>query len=116
PRIQEKSYVYNRVRSSTEALDLVGRIFSCHSSDVSLEGIKMHIDIELPIGALLELEIVFKDSPGRFLQIGDVIWCDGFVDESLEGCWYDVGVKFKTVTNPWKRAVSKLLEPEKEAG
>jgi hypothetical protein len=114
PRIQEKANVYSRVQSSPEALDLTGRIFSCYSSDVSFEGIQMCVDTEMSCGAILEMDIIFSNSPGRLLQIGNVIWCDGFVDEILEGCYYNIGVRFETVTKPWEWAVSKLFEPEKK--
>ena len=114
PRIQEKANVYARVQSSPEALDLTGRIFSCYSSDVSFEGIQMCVDTEMSCGSILELEIIFNDSHGRIWQTGNVVWCDGFVDAILEDCSYNIGVRFETVTNPWRWAVSKLLEKSKE--
>ena len=110
PRAQEKADVTVRVQSSPEALDLAGRIFSCHSTDVCLEGIKMSIDTDIPANPLLELVIIFSDSPERFLQIGNVVWV-GEVEGSSD--WHHIGIKFDTAENPqfssWIEAVLKLL-------
>jgi hypothetical protein len=101
------------IKSSPEALDLVGRIFSCHTKDVSLGGIKLFVDIDIPCGAILELEIIFSNSPERYWLIGNVIWCDEYVDESLEGDWYNIGVSFDVAENPqfssWGEAILELL-------
>ena len=77
----------------------------------------MHSDADLPVCAQLELEVIFSFSPGQFLQTGNVIWHDRCKDESLEEeDWYNIGVRFDTVTNPWRWAVLKLLEQEKVVG
>jgi hypothetical protein len=119
PRVQEKANVTVRVQSSPEVPELEGRVFSCHSTDVSLEGIKMHIDTDLPVGALLELEIIFSNSPERYWQIGNVIWCDEWVDYSSDKeNWHNIGIRFDTAENlqisSWQSGVSKLIEKSKE--
>jgi hypothetical protein len=118
PHIQEKADVTVTVQSSPEAPELEDRVFSCYSSDVSLEGIKMRIDTDIPCDAILVLEIFFSNSPERHLQMGYVIWCDGCVEESLEGDWYNIGIRFDQVTNPkfspWREAVSLLIEKSQE--
>lgn len=120
PRAQEKADVNIRVTFSPVAIELEGRVFSCYSSDVSFEGIQMCVDTDIPCGAILVLEIIFCNSPKKYMQLGNVMWCDGCVDESLQGDWYNIGVRFETDTNtnlkssPWRAAVSLLLEKSKE--
>jgi hypothetical protein len=114
PRVQEKANVTVRVQSSPNAPELEGRVFSCYSSDVSFEGIQMCVDIDVPCGFILELEIIFSNSSEKHWQMGYVIWRDGSIDESLgEGDWYNIGVGFDIFINPqfssWKTTVLNLL-------
>ena len=111
---RKKANVSVMIKSSPEAEDLVGRIFFCHTKDVSIGGIKLLVDIDIPCGAILELGIIFSNSPERHWQMGNVIWCDGCVDESLEqGNWHNIGIRFDTDANPkfnsWIETVIKLL-------
>jgi hypothetical protein len=114
PRIQEKADVTVRIQSSPDAQNLEGRIFSCHSIDISLRGLKLWVNIPVPIGALLELEIVFNNLSTRFQHVGNVVWT--WADEGLTD-WYNIGIHFNTLANPqfdsWGSAVLKLLEKKK---
>jgi hypothetical protein len=105
PRAQEKADVTVRVQSSPDARDLEGRVFSCHSIDVSLRGLKLWVNIPVPIGAILELEIVFDHLSTRFQHMGNVVWL--WTDEGLTD-WHNIGIKFNTSANPqfdsWRSA------------
>ena len=110
-RAQEKADVSVRVQSSPEASELEDRVFSCRSFDVSLGGIMLWVDIPVPVGSLLELEIVFNHSSDRYWHVGNVVWV-GEVEGSPYR--YHIGIRFDTVENlqfsSWQSAVSKLLE------
>ena len=94
PRVQEKANVKVRIKSSPDAPELEDRVFYCHSSDVSFGGLQLLIDTNIPIDALLVLEIVFIHTSERFWQTGNVAWCDECVDESLEqGNWYNIEIR-----------------------
>jgi hypothetical protein len=110
PRAQEKADVTVRVQSSPEAPELEGTEFSCESSDVSLSGVMLWIDIPIRVGAFLELEIFFNDSTERYLHTGNVVW----VNEGIEFPGYHTGIRFSIINNPqfssWQETISKLLD------
>lgn len=114
PRAQEIADVTVRVQSSPEATELEGTEFSCQSSDVSLEGVMLWIDIPLRIGSFLELVIIFNDSTEKYWHTGNVVW----VNEGIEFPGYHTGIKFDTIDNPqfssWQERISKLLDKIEE--
>ncbi len=113
PRIKEHADVSVKVQSAPEIRELEGRIFPFHSEDVSLSGLRLDVDIPVPIGALLELEIMLHTSSMKYRHLGNVVWADAIDDDNLEhGCWHEMGIKFRTQSNPqfdsWAKAVSNL--------
>jgi hypothetical protein len=111
PRVQQAAIVTVIVQSAPETPDLEGKVFPCRLKDVSLGGIKLWVDVPVPIGALLELEIVFNHSPERYHHTGNVVWVwegEGLTD------WQNVGIKFNISAyqqfNIWESAISRLLE------
>ena len=113
PRIDEHADVAIRIRTAPEAQGLVGKVFPSHSEDVSLSGMRLDVDIPVPIGALLELDVVLHNSPKKFKHLGNVVWANVVDDDNLEsGCGYEMGIMFHLVSNPqfdsWISAVSDL--------
>jgi len=113
PRTEEYADVSVRIQSAPEARGLEGKIFRSYSEDVSLCGMRLDVDIPVPIGALLELEIVLHNSPMKYQHLANVVWTDVIDDDNLEyGCEHELGVMLHIESNPqfdsWYTAVSNL--------
>lgn len=108
-RTQEHANVAVRIRTASEAQGLVGKVFPSHSKDVSLSGIRLDVDLPVPVGALLELDIVLHNSPRKFRHTGNVIWTNLVEDEHLR---HEMGIMLHIGANPqfdsWFNAVSNL--------
>ena len=113
PRIEEHADVSVKIQSAPQARGLEGRVFPFHTEDVSLSGLRLDVDIPVPIGALLELEIMLHNSSMKYRHIGNVVWTNGIDDDDLEDdSWHEMGIKLHTQSNPqfdsWATAVSNL--------
>jgi PilZ domain len=113
PRIEEHADVYVKVQSAPEVRGLEGKVFPFHSENVSLYGLRLDVDIPVPIGALLELEIKLHNSAMKYRHLGNVVWIDAVDDEDLEqGHWHDMGIRLQAQANAqfdsWSAAVSNL--------
>ncbi len=73
PRVNVDTEITVRIYAAPELRDLEGQIFSSHTTDVSFGGLQMHLEIDIPIGTLLGLEIVLADSPMKYLHRGKVM-------------------------------------------
>ena len=111
PRIAETAVVTVIVKSAPEAPELEGKVFPCRLQDISTGGMKLWVDIPVPVGATVELEIVFNRSPETFRQLGMVVWAWG--GEGLTE-WHNIGVRFETSPGmeflSWEAMLSKLAE------
>ena len=113
PRIEVHSDVNVKVQLAPETRDLEGKSFPFQSEDVSVYGLRLDVDIPVPIGALLELEIKLHNSAMKYRHMGNVVWADAVDDGNPEdGCWHDMGIKLHTKSSPqfdsWATAVSTL--------
>jgi len=113
PRISERTDVSVKFQSSPLARSLEGRVYPFHSLDVSLHGVRLEVDVPVPIGALLELEIRLHNTRKKYRHLGDVVWADAIDNDDLEQSnLQEVGIRFHTRSNPqfdsWAKAVSTL--------
>jgi len=114
PRVQQAAIVTVIVQSAPESPDLEGKVFPCRLTDVSLGGVKLWVDDPIPVGALLELEIVLNNTSERYHHTGYVAWVwdgEGLTD------WHNVGIKFNMSAyqqfNIWESVITGLLETNK---
>ena len=84
PRAEEYADVSIKIQSAPEARGLEGKVFRSYSEDVSLCGMRLDVDMPVPIGALLELDIVLHNSPKKYHHLGNVVWADVVDDDNLE--------------------------------
>ncbi len=113
-RITEDADVTVTIKSAPEVRDIEGKILSCHTTDVSMRGVQLMSNVDIQIGTLLELDIVFKHSSKNFIQIGNVVWITETSDDESEGePYYNVGIRFNETSNPqfkdWVYAITELL-------
>ena len=111
-RIEEHADVYVKIQPSPEVRELEGKVFPFRSEDVSLSGLRLDVDIPVPVGALLELEIKLHSSSMKYRHMGNVVWTDSIEDDAEQGYWHDLGISFNTQSNAqydsWATAVSNL--------
>ena len=113
PRAEEHADVSIKIQSAPEARGLEGKVFRSYSEDVSLYGMRLDVDIPVPVGALLELEIMLHNSPMKYQHLCNVIWTDVVDDDDVEyGCEHEMGVMLHIESNPqfdsWLTDVSNL--------
>jgi len=113
PRSEEQADVSIRIRTAPDAEALEGKIFPSQSEDISMSGMKLNVDVPVPIGAVLDLEVMLSNSPIKYEMIANVVWADvsDISDlETVSGC--DVGVILSIQSNTqlalWNAAVCDL--------
>ena len=115
PRVHEEAAITVKVQSAPQARNLEGKMLQANLTDVSLGGIQMRVDTEIPIGSLLELEVVFHDSPRKYKHMGNVVWkIFKTYDGVKQKAWHNIGIAFMPLANPqldtWILKVANLLE------
>ena len=91
-RFEERNRVAVTVLSAPEAPHIEHRTFYCWTHDLSESGLKFCVHSPVPIGALLDLEITFKDPVVRFRHLGRVMWEQEFEEDHVISNW--LGVRF----------------------
>lgn len=74
PRVNVDGKITVKIHAAPELRNLEGQIFPSHATDVSFGGLQIHLEIDIPIGTLLGLEIVLADSPMKYWHLGKVMW------------------------------------------
>ncbi len=57
PRLKKQTSVTVKVQSAPDARELEGKSFPCYSVNVSLNGLLLSVDNDVPVGSYLELYI-----------------------------------------------------------
>ena len=95
-----------KVQSCPDHPDLEGVRFPGTTSDVSMNGIRLHIDRLLPVNTFMEMEVTLAQH--LFLLSGTVVWSK-LVDKTNA----HVGVLFTTADESrmwsWKNQLSRIL-------
>lgn len=107
-RIEEHADVSVRIQSAPDAQALVGKIFQSQSEDISISGMKLSLDSHVPVGALLNLEVMLNNSEIKYELVAKVVWADSADDGSER----EMGVILNIESNPevdaWNTAISSL--------
>ena len=114
PRITEDADVAVKIKSAPEVRDIEGKTFSCCTTDMSMRGVQLKSNVDIPIGTLLELDIMFKHTSKYYIHMGNVVWKTEISDDESGGKpYYNVGIRFNELSNPqskdWIKAVTNLL-------
>jgi hypothetical protein len=91
-RLEERNRVTVTVISAPEAPDIERKSFYCWTHDLSIGGLKFCVHSHVPMGALLKLEIMFKEPRETFMHIGRVMWEQEYEEDGILSSW--LGVKF----------------------
>lgn len=106
-RLSLEGPVFVKILSSTRDESLRGKTLYCSTKDLSLGGLRVHSEHDIPIGCTLHLWVGLSDSPGTYMMSGRVAW------QKDDGASYVVGIEFVNVENDelaaWKEMVSQRL-------
>jgi PilZ domain-containing protein len=109
-RTEEHADVSIWIRTAPEAEALEGKVFPSQSEDISMSGMKLNVDAPVPVGAILDLEVMLRNSPIKYEMIANVVWADEENIEDKHG--RDMGVILNIQSNSqlalWNAAVSDL--------
>ncbi len=89
PRIPYDTAVHVKLYQVYGQADLAGKNLFCTSSDISINGIRLTVDRELPVGTALELRVAIIDPPTAFAHLAQVRWIREVADKK-----FHVGVEF----------------------
>ena len=109
PRLKKQTNVTVKVQSAPDAPELEGKNFPCYSVNVSLTGLLLNVDKNVPVGSFLELFIQSEKCwhAGTVVRTSEVIR-----DDQEQQKTYFVGIEFDAATgsqsDAWKSAISKL--------
>jgi hypothetical protein len=97
------------VLSAPEVPDLEGMTFFCRTEDLSINGLRLHVHTHVPLGAMLDMRVAFKDPLRSFKLSGLVAW-GRLIDRTSA---VELGIEFGDVPlvtlEPWKEIVAKKL-------
>lgn len=115
PRYRASADVEVRIEAAPNVPGLLGRIYHCGTSDVSLRGVCLVIDEAIPAGTDLVLLIKLRQLPNRFRHTGRVVWCRPTGEKTADGeDIHHAGIEFNMSTDPrfaeWRAELLKLYE------
>ncbi len=79
-----------QILTSSEAVNLEQRTIKCHSCDVSISGMRIELDREIPINSMVDLWASFEGMDDKYYLRGHVCWCYEMGGDSSH---YQVGVE-----------------------
>jgi hypothetical protein len=100
-RLDEENKVTISVFSKDKSTQAKGNFFAL-TKDISLNGLKIHTDVNLDIDTVLKIEIVLAKSKKLVSVIGRVKW----VSQLYDGEVFETGVEF--IDTPPDRVLSLL--------
>ena len=113
-RLSENARVTVRVQSAPGLPKLEGQVFKCSSHDVSENGVRLKVDVSVPPGSLLELEIMIGDPKVKYRFMGTTIWAEkpppkgGAGNRKTSQIGVELKVTGNAMTESWNQALKKL--------
>ena len=84
-RMNGRAALFVEVRAATPDGSEPAEILACSGVDMSANGLQVHVDRQLPVGAILRLGAdVGRDKPALYV-VGEVRWC------RTDGAGYAIG-------------------------
>ena len=110
----EKADVTIIIKYTPDAPELEGKIFPSSSVDVSLNGLQLTIDTDIPVGARVEVKVMFSHLTLEYWHSGSVIWNDKHDPRKPSLNEYTIGIRIESMADgrfySWFSAVSELFE------
>lgn len=85
------------------------RIISTHTENISVSGMRIIIEEELPVSSVLDLEIILNDEP--IACKGEVVWVVKKKSRCQQGVFYfDMGIHFSEIRDADQEKIKNLIE------
>ena len=111
PRLKEETTVDVTILSAPDSPARENRTFTCSTLDMSLHGMRLSLDQEVPVGGALELRLSSRNPTGTFWHIGRVRWLRR--SERDKAC-HLVGLQFTQTPEAtlveWEKSLRAKLE------
>lgn len=112
-RIPENADVSIWVRKAPDAEGLEGRTISSRAENISMSGMKLNTGVPIPVGSILDIKVLLKNSQVLYEMVADVVWSDHTDEKNTEqGYVGDVGVTLDIYPNSqmalWNSAIAEL--------
>ena len=79
----------------------------CHASDLSAEGIRLVLAVDLAFGAQVELVVVMLDPPATFRHVGVVRWHRTLADGQKNSAGIEFTASSPKVMQMWVRMMAE---------
>ena len=96
--------------------DQPSEIIKCKTVDVSLNGLRVGINLQLDVGAILQIGVDLSDAQDTFYLVAEVKWCCR--DDTGETVWlagFELLNAADTDLEFWRQAVTGIPERTDEA-
>lgn len=88
PRIENSSVLDLKILFASETPGLLGKNISGSTVDISVSGLGLLVDIDVPVKSTLDVRITLKGEFKKYFLSGKVRWCRPSVEEGM----YALGV------------------------
>lgn len=110
-RVFEDAQVAVTVLAAEDAPQLVNKTFFCPTENLSITGLRLSVQVPVPVGSLLELRIAFSGPLRSFRHTGRVVWIRKDDDGRLT---HALGIEFTHVASEledaWRDMISRKLK------
>jgi hypothetical protein len=115
PRIAESLRVSLTIESAPDAPEIVGRVYECLTSDISLRGARLVSDLSLPDDARFQLAVVLAGDEQVYRHLGRVVWCRTRPAGGAQNLdQHYIGIEFNLSPGPqfdtWRTAILRMFE------
>jgi len=114
-RYADSADVEIRIESAPAVPGLIGRIYMCRTSDISLRGACLLMDESIPKNTEIVMLIKLRQLEQRFRHRGRVVWCRDSGEKTEAGALiYHAGIEFMVSAGPefseWRMELLRLYE------
>lgn len=88
PRIENPSVLDLKILFASETPGLLGKNISGSTVDISVSGLGLVVDIDVPVKSTLDVRITLKGEFKKYFLSGKVRWCKPSDDDGM----YSIGV------------------------
>jgi hypothetical protein len=110
-RVQEEAQAAVTVLSAEDAPELVNKTFFCPTENLSVTGLRLSVQANVPVGSVLELRIAFTQPLRSFQHTGRVVWIR---KDDRGRLTHALGIEFTHVSieveDAWRDMIARKLK------
>ena len=113
-RVPEKADVTIVVKSAPQALDLEDRTFPSRSIDISVSGLQLIVNTDIPVGAKVQIKVMFSHLTLEYWHSGVIIWNDKYDADKPDTDEHTIGIRIDSLEDgrffAWYSAIKELFD------